>query len=149
MYATPGAANDRRKAIGDANEVAVPLDTDECGRTPEARIYLLPVFDNPPVMQYIVFLDDDLVDEALADLARFVAILNAQLTITAFEMSEALGQVVFRHSHTVDPSRIDPGVIAWPLSVIRETVATHGPLIEHVANGKSFDEAVAMLSALV
>ena len=130
-------------------QIVVPLDEDPAGRTPEARVYFLPVLENPPVVQYTVFLDYEVVDGAGADLARFIALANSQLTLTGFEMSETYGQVVFRHTHAVDPNRIDPGVIAWPLSVIRESVDTYGPLVERVANGHSLGEAVAALSAVV
>ena len=130
-------------------QIVVPLDEDAAGRTPDARVYFLPVLANPPVAQYMVFLDYDVDAGAGRDLARFIALVNSQLTLTGFEMSEAYGQVVFRHTHAVDPNRIDPGVIAWPLSVIRESVDTYGPLVEHVANGHSLDEAVAALAAFV
>jgi len=130
-------------------QIIVPLDEDADGRTPEARVYLLPVLENPPVVQYMVFLDYDVVEGAGADLARFVALVNSQLTLTGFEMSEVYGQVVFRHTHAIDPNRIDPGVIAWPLSVIRESIDTYGPLVERVANGHGLGEAVAALASVV
>ncbi len=130
-------------------QIVVPLDEDAAGRTPEALVYFLPVLENPPVVQYMVFLDYEVVDAAGADLARFVALVNSRLTLTGFEMSETFGQVVFRHTHAVDASRIDPGVIAWPLSVIRENVDTYGPLVERVANGHGLGEAVAALATVV
>lgn len=130
-------------------QIIVPLDVDVAGRTPEVRVYLLPVLENPPVVQYMVFLDYDVVTGAGADLARFIALVNSQLTLTGFEMSEAYGQVVFRHTHAIDPHRIDPGVVAWPLSVIRETIDTYGPLVERVSTGRDLGESVAALASIV
>jgi hypothetical protein len=126
-------------------QIAVPLDTDEHGSTPEALVYFLPVFDDPAVVQYMIFFDYDVEEPAISDLARFIALVNSQLTITGFEMSESIAAVVFRHSHAIGTQPLDPGTIAWPLSLIRETIDNYGALVRFVAGGGDFDVAVSAI----
>lgn len=126
-------------------QIVVPLDVDGTGDSPEVIVFFLPVFDDPPVVQYMVFLDDGIAGSASADLARIIALVNSHLTITGFEFSETLGTTAFRHSHAVGTQPLDPGVIAWPLSVIRETIDNYGPLVRYVAAGGDFDVAISAI----
>lgn len=136
----------RAEAVLMPAQIVVPLHANASGRAPEALVYFLPVFEDPPVVQYMVFLDHTIEESAASNLARFIALVNSNLTITGFEMSEAVRRVVFRHTHSIGTQPLDPGVIAWPLEVIRQTIDRYDALIGFVAAGGGFDDAVALLS---
>lgn len=130
-------------------QLLVPLGDGRSADAPVVQIYFLPWLENPPAVQYIVFLDHEIAESAGPDLARFVALLNSNLTVTGFEINEHLGQVVFRHTHAVTASVVDPGVIAWSLTMVRAAVEHFGPLVEYMAKGGAYDEAVEALGSAV
>jgi hypothetical protein len=106
-------------------------------------VCFVPELENPPVLQYIVALDVDVVAGAETALARFVAIVNSSLPLTGFEFSEAAASVVFRHIQAVSVHPLDPAVVAWPLSMIHYAVTRYGPLVAAVAGGQDLATAVA------
>jgi len=127
-------------------QMVVPLSADLEGRTPTAHVYFLPIVHDPAVVQYMVMLDYEVVEAAMANVARYITFLNSNLPITGFELNESLGQIVFRHTHAVSTSPLDPSVIAWPLTMIRYAIESYGPLVELVATGGDFDSAVTTLA---
>lgn len=129
------------------SQMVIPISPDRFGRIPRIHVYFLPDLDDPPVVQYMVVLDYEITQAHAADLARFIALVNSNLPLTGFEMNESLGMVVFRHTQAIAASPLDPGVIAWPLTIIRYAVETYGSLIEIVANGGEFDHAVVAFQA--
>ncbi len=80
-------------------------------------------------------------------MARFIAVVNSNLPLTGFEMNESMGMLVFRHTQAVSTALLDPGVIAWPLTIIRYAVETYGELVELVAQGGEYDAAVVAFNA--
>ena len=126
-------------------QMLVPLGLDDSGRSPTAHVYFLPLLEQPAVMQYMVLLDYPVEPGAHGDLGRFVNLVNSNLTITGFEFNEPLGQVMFRHSHAIATAPLDPSVIVWPLTMIRDTVHGFGPLVERVAAGGDHDDAATAL----
>lgn len=128
-------------------QMVVPLSPDRFDRIPHVHVYFLPVLDDPPVVQFMVPLEYDIVAAHAADLARFIALVNSNLPLTGFEMNEAMRMVVFRHTQAVSTAPLDPGVVAWPLTMIRYAVEGYGPLIEIVANGGPYDSAVVAFEA--
>lgn len=123
-------------------QMMIPLAPDRLNRIPNVHIYFLPILEDPPVMQYMVPLEYDVTDDAIADLARFVIFVNANLPITGFEFNEASGVILFRHTHAISTQPLDPGVVAWSLEIIRYAVEIYGQLIEKVAGGGDYAEAV-------
>jgi hypothetical protein len=111
-----------------------------------ANVCFLPELENPPVLQYIVALDGDVVPGAEAAVARFVATVNSSLPLTGFEFSEAASAVVFRHVQALSVHPLDPAVVAWPLSMIHYAVSHYAPMIAAVAGGQDLDTAVAMFT---
>lgn len=130
-------------------QMMVPISPDRFGRTPNIHVYFLPVLEDPPVVQFMVPLEYDIVAAHAPDLARFLALVNSNLPLTGFEMNESMGMVVFRHTQAVSTAPLDPGVIAWPLTMIRYAVETFGALIEVVANGGQYDAAVIAFAAAI
>jgi hypothetical protein len=128
-------------------QMVVPIGPDRFGRTPQIHVYFLPALEDPPVVQYMVPLDYEIVAEHMYDVARFIALVNANLPLTGFEMNEVMAMLVFRHTQAVSTQPLDPGVIAWPLTIIRYAVESYGPLIELVANGGEYDSAVIAFDA--
>jgi hypothetical protein len=128
-------------------QMMVPISPDRFGRTPHIHVYFLPVLDDPPVVQFMVPLEYDIVATHAADLARFLALVNSNLPLTGFEMNESMAMIVFRHTQAVSTAPLDPGVIAWPLTMIRYAVEAYGALIEVVANGGEYDAAATAFAA--
>ena len=128
-------------------QMMVPISADRFGRTPNIHVYFLPVLEDPPVVQFMVPLEYEVVSTHAADLARFVALVNSNLPLTGFEMNESTGMIVFRHTQALSTAPLDPGVIAWPLTMIRYAVETYGALIEVVAHGGQYDAAAIAFAA--
>jgi hypothetical protein len=128
-------------------QLLVPFSTDHRGRTPVCHVFFLPKLEDPPVMQYMVLLEYDVKPGAQYNVARFIAYLNSNLPITGFEYSESLEHLVFRHTHAVSTAPLDPGVVAWPLTMIRYAVENYAPLLENVAEGGDLAAAVSLLAA--
>jgi hypothetical protein len=123
-------------------QMMIALAADRQKRIPTVHIYFLPLLEDPPVMQYMVPLDYDIANHAMADLARFIIFVNANLPVTGFEFNEASGVILFRHTHAISTQPLDPGVVAWTLEIIRYAVEIYGQLIEKVAGGGDYEEAV-------
>ena len=128
-------------------QMVIPISPDRFDRIPQIHVYFLPALEDPPVVQYMVPLDYEIDDAHRHDTARFIAMVNTNLPLTGFEMNEAIGMIVFRHTQAVSTSPLDPGVVAWPLTIIRYAVETYGTLIEMVANGGEFASAVIAFDA--
>ena len=128
-------------------QLVFTMADDALGRTPRLHVYFLPGLAEPAVLQYMVLFDHSVQPESVDALGRFVALLNANLTITGFEFSAELGQVVFRHTHAVGTAPLDPGVLAWTIAMVRYAVETYGSLVDFVANGGSLERATALLEA--
>ena len=141
------APTEMADGVAAPSQMIIPISPDRFGRIPQIHVYFLPELDDPPVVQYMVVLEYEITAIHAADLARFIALINANLPLTGFEMNESLGMVVFRHTQAVAASPLDPGVVAWPLTVIRYAVESYGILIEIVANGGEYDNAVVAFQA--
>ena len=128
-------------------QMVIPIGPDRFDRIPQIHVYFLPALEDPPVVQYMVPLDYEIDAAHVEDVARFIALVNSNLPLTGFEMNEKSGMVVFRHTQAVSTAPLDPGVVAWPLTIIRFAVESYGPLIEVVANGGPFDSAVIAFEA--
>lgn len=128
-------------------QMVITLDADAFGRAPLLHVYFLPELAEPAVIQYMVFFDGEVRPDSVADLGRFIALLNSNLTITGFEFSEELRQLVFRHTHAAGTAPLDPGVVAWTVAMVRYAVETYGSLVGFVAHGGSLERATALLAA--
>lgn len=122
-------------------QLVVPLEAEGVSTT--VHVCFLPGLDNPPVLQYVVALDAELVPEAVETTARFLHLLNSTLPLTGFEMSETAQAVVFRHVQAISVQPLDPGVVAWPLSMIYHAVTRFEPLVREAAAGASYRDLVA------
>jgi hypothetical protein len=126
-------------------QLMVPLEGESA--TTVVHVCFLPDHDQPPVLQYLVALTDDVATGVEADAARFVQTVNAALPLTGFEVSETAQAVVFRYIQPVSVHPLDPAVIAWPLSMINYAVTYFGPLITAVCQGTPLADANAAFAA--
>lgn len=123
-------------------QLMVPLE-DEAGRTSTAHVCFLPGHEQPPVLQYLVVLPHAVVPEAVSDVARFLHMVNSTLPLTGFELGESVATVVFRYNQAVSVHPLDPGVVAWSLSMIHHAVVRLGPLVAAACGGTSYAELVS------
>jgi hypothetical protein len=107
------------------------------------HVCFLPEHDQPPVLQYLVAFEVDVVEGAAADATRVAALINASLPLTGFEVSESAGAVVFRYVQAVSVHPLDPGVVAWPLSMIHFAVVYYARLVEAACSGTPYAEVAA------
>jgi len=138
-------------AAGDVPAVTLPgdgqipaqlvVDLDEVGAS--IHVCFLPGIEGPPVLQYLVALDHEVEVEAFETTARFLHMLNSTLPLTGFEMSESAQAVVFRHVQAVSVQPLDPGIVAWPLSMIFNAVTRFDALIGLACGGASMEELVS------
>lgn len=142
-FAAGGIACGVSAAVG---AVPAQLIVDVAGGNP-VHVCFLPEHDQPSVLQYLVALDVDLDPAFAADAARFVALVNASLPITGFEMSESAAAVVFRYVQPVAVRPLDPAVIAWSLSMIHYALRYFGELVAGACTGTAYDELVARFEA--
>ena len=126
-------------------QLVMPIDSGRSGRNLRIQVYFLPQVDDPPVLQYFVTLPYQLRREAMPTLARLLCALNASLPVTGFELSEPNRVVVFRHTHAINVQPLDPGVIAWTLTMIRSATQGFGDLVEAVAGGLDLTTALIRL----
>lgn len=111
------------------------------------HICFLPDHDQPPVLQYLVALDIDLDPASVADASRLVALVNASLPVTGFELSESAAAVVFRYVQPVSVHPLDPAVIAWSLSMIHFALSYYAELVVAGCTGTAYDELVSRFEA--
>lgn len=128
-------------------QLVMPIDSGRPGRHLRINSYFLPGVDHPAVMQHFVSLPYLLVPSSVLPLARYLAMLNPELPLTGFEMNEHARVVAFRHTHAVDVHPLDPGVVAWTLSMVSAAVREFGDGVEQVASGADVDEVFAAASA--
>jgi hypothetical protein len=128
-------------------EVPAQLIVDVAGGN-SVHVCFLPDHDQPPVLQYLVALDVDVDPGFGAASARFAALVNASLPITGFEVSESVASVVFRYIQPVSVHPLDPGVIAWPLSMIHFALRYYADLIAAACTGTEYDDLVARFEAM-
>jgi hypothetical protein len=107
------------------------------------QVCFLPGLDGPPVLQYLVALEHDLAVEAFETTARFLQMVNSTLPLTGFEMSESAQAVVFRYVQAVSVQPLDPGVVAWPLSMIFNAVSRFEPLVAAACAGAPMVDLVS------
>lgn len=122
-------------------QLMVPLVAED-GTSWTAHVCFLPDHAHPAVLQYLVIVDDDVRDEAVPTVARFLHQVNASLPLTGFELGETVSSVVFRYNQAVSVHPLDPGVVAWSLSMIHHAVTRFGPLVDAAGAGTSFPELV-------
>jgi hypothetical protein len=120
-------------------EVPAQLIVDVAGGN-SVHVCFLPDHDQPPVLQYLVPLDIDLDRAHGAGAARFVALVNASLPVTGFELSESAAAVVFRYVQPVSVHPLDPAVIAWPLSMIHFALSYYAEFVAEACIGVPYDE---------
>jgi len=123
-------------------QLMVPLVAED-GASWTAHVCFLPEHASPAVLQYLVVVDDDIRDDAVPTTARFLHQVNAALPLTGFELGESVSTVVFRHTQALSVHPLDPGVVAWPLSMIHHAVTRFGPLVVAAGDGVPFAELVA------
>jgi len=124
-------------------QLVMPIDSGRVGRHLRVSSYFLPGVDHPAVMQHFVSLPYLVVPSAVAPLARYLALLNPELPVTGFEMNEHARVVVFRHTHAVTVHPLDPGVVAWTVSMVSAAVREFGDGVERVGAGADVDEVFA------
>lgn len=107
------------------------------------HVCFLPEHDQPPVLQYLVALEVDVVEGASADAARVAQVVNTSLPLTGFEVSESAGAAVFRYVQPISVHPLDPAVVAWPLSMIHYAVVYYGNLIEAACSGVPYADVLA------
>ncbi len=128
-------------------QLVVPL-TAQDGTTATVHVCFLPEHDLPPVLQYIVVLDHDVVPEAIDTTARFLHLVNSSLPLTGFELGETAGAVVFRHLQAVSITPLVTEVVAWPLSMIFHAVTRFDALVGAACAGASYADLVAGYGAV-
>lgn len=97
--------------------------------------------DGVPMLQYFIGVPLDAPPHDVTALARFVCALNVNLPLTGFEISEARGQVFFRHMQVA----VDPHVVAFTTELCDFVMARFAPLIVGVATHMTFEQGVAAL----
>lgn len=122
-------------------QLMVPLE-DEGGRASTVHVCFVPGHDQPAVLQYLVVLDLDVEPDAVPELARFLHMINSTLPLTGFELGESVPAVVFRSVQAVSVQPLDPGVIAWSLSMIHHAVTRFSPVIAAAAAGTPYVDLV-------
>lgn len=130
-------------------QMILPLSSTVPDRHLRIHTYFLPDIDDPPIAQYFVALPYVVEPDGLDGLARFVCAVNASLPLTGFEIAVADLAVAFRHTHAVGIRPLDPGVIAWSLTMIRSAIEQFGDLVEAVASGFDVSEAMLLLGQRV
>lgn len=130
-------------SIGAPAQIVVPIAHSE--RHLRINTFFLPDVDDPPVLQYFVTLPYAVDIDHVDSLARLLCMVNANLPLTGFELSEHNEAVVFRHTHAISVRPLDPGVIAWTWAMIRSAVTDFGPIVEQAANGLPLDRAAASI----
>jgi len=133
------------EAVGAPAQIVVPIP--DADRHLRINTFFLPDVDDPPVVQYFVTLPYSVDPERVDSLARLLCMLNANLPLTGFELSERNEAVVFRHTHAISVRPLDPGVIAWTWAMIRSAVVEFGSLVERSAGGLGFEDAAAAVDA--
>lgn len=123
-------------------QLVVPL-TAEDGTTATVHVCFLPEHELPPVLQYIVVLDHDVVPDAVEVTARFLHMLNTSLPLTGFELGETAAAVVFRHLQAVSIQPLVPEVVIWPLSMIYHAVTRYDALIGQACTGTPMVDLVS------
>jgi hypothetical protein len=124
-------------------QLVMPIDSGQPGRHLRINSYFLPGVDHPAVLQHFVSLPYLVVPSAVLPLARYLALLNPELPVTGFEMNEHARVVVFRHTHAVNVYPLDPGVVAWTMSMVSAAVREFGGGVERVGAGADVDEVFA------
>jgi hypothetical protein len=142
------------ESLGAPAQLVVSIDDAESGgpstdNHPHLRIntYFVPDIDNPPVLQYFVTLPYTVDPTRVDELARLLCMINTNLPLTGFELSEHNEVMVFRHTHAISVRPLDPGVIAWTWAMIRSAVIEFGPLLDRA--DLSVDDAATSLDELM
>ena len=122
-------------------QLMVPLDGED-GRSSTVHVCFVPGHEQPAVLQYLAVLDVELEPDAVPELVRFLHMVNSTLPLTGFELGESLSTVVFRTMQAVSVQPLDPGVVAWSLSMIHHAVTRFTPTIAAAAAGAPYAELV-------
>ena len=128
-------------------QLVVPLAAED-GTTATVHVCFLPEHDLPPVLQYIVVLDHDVVPHAVESTARFLHLVNTSLPLTGFELGETAAAVVFRHLQAVSIQPLVPEVVIWPLSMIFHAVTRFDRLVGEACRGASYADLVSGFGAV-
>ncbi len=107
--------------------------------------YFMPGIEHPSALQHFVTLPYPVAATSESQVAQTICFVNSMLPVTGFEFSATERVLVFRHSHAISLHPLDPGVVAWSLSMVHAAVANFAPLLGQVASGG--DAAVAVESA--
>jgi hypothetical protein len=111
--------------------------------------YFMPAVSDPAAIQHFVTLPYEVGSGHSDAVARTVCVVNTMLPVTGFEFSATDGVMVFRHTHAVSLHPLDPGVIAWGMSMAHAAVANFAPLLGAVASTGDSDSAFAAAQAII
>jgi hypothetical protein len=111
-----------------------------------AELMLLPEVSEPTVLQLFVALPFEVSEQAVADLARFLLVLNNALALTGFGMDESNGWVYYRHMVAcADNQPLDAELLLNTVWMVDYQLDRFALLIRDVAVGKA-DFAQGLLS---
>lgn len=137
-------------ADGAPPQLVYPIGSDPAGRHLRVHAYFVPGIDEPAALQYFSALPYEIDTRHVAAVAQFVCRLNADLPVTGFELAvpgtdaqPGATAVAFRHTHAVNVRPLDPGVIAWTLSMAAAAITTFGEVLEGVGSTGDLEAAFA------
>ncbi len=134
---------------GAPDQLVLPITMPEGQPAAVINAYFLPGVADPAAMQYFVTLAYEVTPEATNDVLHLIAFVNSMLPVTGFEFSAPHGVLVFRHSHAVSLHPLDPGVVAWSLSMVHAAVANFAPIIGQVAAGGDAERATEQAQSVI
>lgn len=111
--------------------------------------YFLPGVASPSALQYFVTLTYEVAPGHESAVASTVCFVNTLLPVTGFEYSAADQVMVFRHTQAVSLYPLDPGVVAWGLSMVHAAVANFAQLLGATAATGDADAAFVDAQAII
>lgn len=149
-FAAGGLAVDVVQASGAAPAQLICPIAQADGHPPAViNTYFIPAVSNPSALQYFVTLAYEVSPHAVGAVSQFVCFVNTLIPATGFEFGAAERVCVFRHTHAVSLNPLDPGVVAWSLSMVHAAVANFAPLLGEVASGGDVDAAMATARSII
>lgn len=129
------------------DQLFADLEPDAQDRPLYMQLMFYPGPDDPGLVQAYIGLPYAVHPNSMADLARFLNRVNANLPVGGFGYLEEADEVYFRHNSPVHIGDVDADLIGYVLQAAQFVLLTFGPLLEAVAGGLGFDEATRQLSA--
>ena len=123
--------------LGDENEAL----------TWRLEMMLLPEVEEPIILQFFALLPFEVNGASVADLARFILVLNGALILTGFGLSEANGWVFYRHlMPCLDGRELDAELVLTTLWTINYQLDRFAPLLKGIAEGTtSLEQSIRAL----